>query len=224
MLSVIVPSFDSAATLGPVLAAVRDQDAIECEIIVADGGSTDATPDIAAQFGARLLSTGQGRGHQLAAGAEASRQDWLLFLHADTVLAPGWDAAAAGFMAEAGNLFRFAAFRFALDDSAPQARWLEAMVAWRCRAFGLPYGDQGLLVSRMLYDAQGGFRAMPLMEDVDLIRRLGRDRLVMVNAKAVTSAARFRRGGYFRRSIRNLFCLALYLVGLPPRAIVRLYG
>ena len=224
MLSVIVPSFDSAATLGPVLAAVCDQDKVDCEVVVADGGSVDDTRDIATRLGARIVVTGRGRGLQLAAGAEASHHPWLLFLHADTILAPGWAAAAARFMAEAGNRDRPAAFRFALDDPGPKARRLEALVAWRCRVFGLPYGDQGLLVSRALYQARGGYQAMPLMEDVDLVRRLGRSRLVMLEANAVTSAARFRQGGYFRRSTRNLICLGLYLLGLPPRTIARLYG
>ena len=224
MLSVVVPTFDSAATLALVLTAVRDQDMVECEIIVADGGSGDDTFAVAGGFGARVVKSIRGRGLQLAAGAEAARAPWLLFLHADTVLAPEWAPAAAAFMAQPDNRDRPAAFRFALDDTAPEARRLEAVVAWRCRVFGLPYGDQGLLVSRALYRASGGYRPMTLMEDVDLVRRLGRRRLVTLDAVAVTSAARYRRGGYLARSARNLLCLGLYLLGVPPRAIARIYG
>ncbi|MCW5731727.1 MAG: glycosyl transferase family 2, partial [Alphaproteobacteria bacterium] len=114
-------------------------------------------------------------------------------------------------------------FRFRLDDDDPRARRLERMVAWRNRTFGLPYGDQGLLVSRRAYDRIGGFRPLPLFEDVDIVRRLGRASLRRVEADAITSAGKWRRGGYLRRSARNLFCLSLYLLGVKPAAIERIY-
>jgi hypothetical protein len=88
----------------------------------------------------------------------------------------------------------------------------------------LPYGDQGLLISRRLYDAVGGYRPMPLMEDVDLVRRLGRARLHPLGASMLASARRYRRDGYWRRPLRNLCCLALYFAGVPPRVIARMYG
>ena len=103
-------------------------------------------------------------------------------------------------------------------------RRLERLVAWRCRALALPYGDQGLLISRALYEAAGGFRPLPLMEDVDLVRRLGRRRLAALPVRAVTSAERWRREGWRRRSARNLACLSLWFLGVPPGAIKRLYG
>ena len=88
----------------------------------------------------------------------------------------------------------------------------------------LPYGDQGLLIARALYEALGGFAALPLMEDVDLARRLGRRRLAPLGVPAYASARRYREGGYIRRPLRNLLCLSLYFVGVPTRHIVRLYG
>ena len=98
------------------------------------------------------------------------------------------------------------------------------MVAWRCRVLALPYGDQGLLIARSLLDSVGGVRPMPLMEDVDLVRRLGRARLTALPSAALTSAARWERDGWTRRSARNLACLSLYLAGVPPRLIARLYA
>jgi hypothetical protein len=139
------------------------------------------------------------------------------------VLAADWQAAVQHFWAEPDSETRAAVFRFALDDAAPAARHLEAMVAWRCRYLALPYGDQGLLISRRLYDALGGFHPLPLYEDVDMIRRIGRRRLAFLPVGAVTSAARYREGGYIRRPLRNLACLGLYFAGLPPRFIRRLY-
>ena len=88
----------------------------------------------------------------------------------------------------------------------------------------LPYGDQGLLISASFYPALGGFRPLPLMEDVDLVRRLGRRRLAPIAAQIIASARRYRRDGYFRRPLRNLLCLSLYFVGVPPTRIARLYG
>lgn len=218
-LSVIVPALDAARTLPATLAAVGG-----AEIIVADGGSRDATPSIAAAAGARVVSTPRGRGLQLAAGADAAHGAWLLFLHADTVLGAGWRAEVEAFAADPANRTRAAAFRFAVDDAAPQARRLERMVAWRGRVWGLPYGDQGLLIHREFYRAVGGFRPLPLMEDVDLVRRIGRARLTILTTPAVTSAVRWRREGWLGRSLRNLTCLALYFAGVPPRLLVRVYG
>ncbi|MBD0271428.1 MAG: glycosyl transferase family 2, partial [Acetobacteraceae bacterium] len=93
-----------------------------------------------------------------------------------------------------------------------------------CRALALPYGDQGLLIPRALYEAVGGFRPLPLMEDVDLVRRLGRGRLAALPVAAVTSAERWRREGWRLRSARNLACLSLWFLGVRPEAIKRLYG
>ena len=216
-LSVVIPALNAATALPATLAALGGAPA---EVVVVDGGSTDGTDDLAAQLAAVVVRAPRGRGGQLAAGAAAARGPWLL-LHADTVLAPGWGTAVRHAMRDPG---RAAYFRFALDDVAPAARRLERAVAWRCRVLALPYGDQGLLVHRDLLGALGGIRPLPLMEDVDLIRRLGRARLAALPVAAVTSAARWRAQGYLRRSARNLGCLALFFLGVPPRIIARLYA
>ncbi len=191
-------------------------------MVVVDGGSTDATVPVAMALGARVVQAPRGRGGQIAAGVAVARGDWLLLLHADTRLAPGWAAAAFAVMAHGPE--RAGYFRFSLDSADPRARRLERMVAWRCRRFALPYGDQGLLIARTLLDSAGGIGTLPLMEDVDLVRRLGRHRLVAIAVDAVTSPARWERDGWWRRSARNLVCLSLYIAGVPPRLIARLYG
>ena len=218
-LTIVIPTLNAAAALPRTLASLAEWP--DRQIVVADGGSSDGTVALAHVSGLEVVAAARGRGIQLVAGAAAARGAWLLFLHADTVLAPGWRAAAAAFMARGTG--RAGYFRFALDDGAPAARRLERLVAWRCRTFGLPYGDQGLLIARVDYEAAGGFRPLPLMEDVDLARRLGRRRLRAIDHAAITSAARYRRAGYRRRSARNLLCLGLYFLGLPPRALLRLY-
>ena len=222
-ISVVIPTLDAAAELPGTLAALVGSALIR-EIIVSDGGSRDDTLAIADAAGARLVTGPPGRGIQLIAGAAAATSEWLLFLHADCRLAPGWEKAAAEFIADPDATDRAGYFRFALDDPDPAARRLERIVAWRCRVLGLPYGDQGLLIARGLYDAVGGFAPIPLMEDIDLVRRLGRRRLIPIGAQAVSSARRYRREGYLRRPLRNLFCLSLYFAGVPPQRIAGLYG
>ena len=116
----------------------------------------------------------RGRGHQLAAGAAGSDGPWLLFLHADTRLEDGWDAAVTAFMADPANAQRAAVFRLCFDDTSPAAQRVARIAAWRSRTLGLPYGDQGLLISKAFYESLGGFKTIPIMEDVDLCLRLCR--------------------------------------------------
>jgi len=223
-LSIVIPTLEAGTALRRSLPALAAGQEIVQEIIVVDGASQDDSAEVAAAHRAKVLLAPPGRGRQLAAGAAASRGTWLLFLHADTVPTPGWTKAVRGFMADSANRERAGYFRLRFDDPAPAARRLERLVAWRCRRLALPYGDQGLLLSRQLYDVFGGFRALPLMEDVDLVRRIGRARLLLIDHEVTTSAARYRSDGYLARSLRNLCCLGLYYLGLPPRLILRLYA
>jgi rSAM/selenodomain-associated transferase 2 len=221
---VIIPTLDAAASLPATLAALDEARDLIREIIVADGGSRDDTTALAESAGARVVTGPRGRGAQLAAGAAAASGEWLFFLHADAHPEPGWIAEVSRFIVEPGNRERAGYFAYRLDDASPAARRLERIVAWRSHALGLPYGDQGLILAREFYQALGGFPPLVLMEDVAVVRRIGRRRLVALKAGVLTSAARYRREGYLRRPLRNLGCLALYFLGLPPRLIQRLYG
>ena len=224
-ISIIVPTLNAAAWLRrslPPLAAFGALDLIR-EVILADGGSADETPAIAEAAGARLVRAETGRGPQLAAGAAVARGDWLLFLHADTVLQRGWDDAVRAFVGDPANARRAAYFGFALDDPRFAARRIAWLANLRCRLLGLPYGDQGLLIARDFYNGLGGYAPLPLMEDVDLVRRIGRRRLTMLDALAVTSAARYRRDGFWLRPLRNQLCLLLWFLGVPSRVLKRIY-
>jgi rSAM/selenodomain-associated transferase 2 len=193
------------------------------EVIVVDAGSTDATVAIADEMGAQIVTGVRGRGAQLAAGAAQARGRWLLFLHADTGLAPDWPDAVLDFL-RAGGTERAAAFTLAFDEDGPAARRTAGLANWRARTLGLPYGDQGLLISRSFHDALGGFRDMALMEDVDMVRRIGRRRLTILPTVAATSAARYRRDGWLRRSIANIALVVLFHLGADPAWLKKLYG
>jgi rSAM/selenodomain-associated transferase 2 len=218
LLSVVIPTLNAAQTLPATLASLGGAPA---EVLVVDGGSVDDTVAVAAGLGAQVLMAPRGRGAQLAAGSGAATQAWLLLLHADTQLGAGWQAAVGAHVRTTPD--RAGYFHFTLDSNDPRARRLERAVAWRCRTFALPYGDQALLIHRDLLRAAGGVQSLPLMEDVDLVRRLGRHRLVALAADAITSAEKWQRDGWYRRSLRNLACLSLYFAGVPPRLIAWLY-
>ena len=222
-LSVIIPTLNAVDTLTELVSALRSAPIVK-EVIVVDGGSSDETVALATAGGARVISAARGRGTQLAAGARSASGDCLFFLHADCRLAPGWQDRVSTFLTSSGATSRAGYFDFELDDPSPAARRLERIVAWRCRVLALPYGDQGLLISRSVYDAVGGFAPLPLMEDVDIARRLGRRRLACIGAGCIASPRRYRRDGYWRRPLLNIFCLSLYFAGVPPRRIARIYG
>jgi rSAM/selenodomain-associated transferase 2 len=224
-LSVIVPALNAADALPAclnALAAGREA-RIDVGVTVVDGGSTDQTRETAAAYGADVIAAPGGRGPQLAAGARAAATPWLLFLHADTRLQPGWEAAVTAHIGDPGMREIAAVFRLAFDDDSPAARRTAAVANWRTRRLGLPYGDQGLLMSRALYDAVGGYPELPLMEDVAMARRLGWRRIRMLDATAVTRADKYRRDGWWRRSAGNLTLLSLYFLGVPPERLAKLY-
>src|SRR5260370_28905447 len=158
----VIPTLNAAATIPLLVEQLRACTLVK-EVTVVDGGSSDETVAIARAAGAQVVAAPCGRGIQLAAGADAASGDWLLFLHADCRLAPGWEAALAAATARPAGPRRPCYFDFALDDAAPAARRLERIVAWRCRVLALPYGDQGLLIARSLYRSVGGFAPLPLM-------------------------------------------------------------
>lgn len=222
-LSVVLPTLNAAGALPGALEALMEgvPEGLIRELIVADGGSTDATCAIADAAGARIVRSEPGRAAQMIAGAEAAGGRWLLFLHADTMLSPGWTRAVGDHLARSED--RAATFTLRFRSSAREARWLEGRVKLRVRLLGLAYGDQGLLISRRLYDRLGGFAPLPFLEDVDIVRRIGKARLDVLPAEAVTSAAKFERDGWRKRAWSNAWIVARYTLGASPESLKRDY-
>lgn len=222
-LSIVVPTLDSAMHLPGCFAALFEglEAGLIRELVIADGGSQDATLAIADEAGAIIVERPASRGGQLRAGAAAAGGPWLLFLHADTVLSDGWVDAVNAHMCAAPN--RAGYFRLGFDDAGGAARIVAGWANLRSRLFGLPFGDQGLLISRRLHDRLGGFDDIPLMEDVALARKLGRRRLTPLPATARTSAARYAQEGWLRRGARNLSLQARFFAGVSPERLARRY-
>jgi GT2 family glycosyltransferase len=192
MISVVIPTHNAAASLprcfdGLIGATVRG---LVKDVVVADGGSTDGTLTIADAAGCHVVRAGASRASQCIAGARMARGDWLLFLLPETMLESGWENEVESFMASVSlERPRAASFRFSLDDFSGAARRREAMVAWRTGLFGLPYAEQGLLVPKRLYQKIGGHREVG-HEDADLVRRIGRSRLVRLRSRAINKPVR----------------------------------
>ncbi len=221
-LSIIIPALNAAEDLPLCLASLMpglSADLVR-EVILVDGNSSDATRVIAEDAGARIISTDRReRAHQLRLGGEAARGAWLLFLHADTALSRDWAERVHAHIDQRAD--KAASFTLAFRSDHPMARRVAARANWRARRLGLPYGDQGLLISRQLYDAIGGYRDTPFMEDVEIVRALGRARLAHLSAQARTSAVKYEAEGWRRRSWRNAWLIARVLLGADPAKLVR---
>lgn len=222
-LSVVVPTLDEAGPLPRLLGELQALGP-DVEVLVVDGGSTDGTRELARAGGATVLRRPPGRGGQLRAGGAAARAPWLLFLHADTRFPAAAARVVRSFTATA-SAERAAYFPFALDAPSPGWRVLEAGQRLRERLTGLVYGDQGLLVSRRLYEEVGGHPPWPLMEDVAVVDRIrAAGRLERLHVPLPTSPRRYRREGRLRATLRNTLLISLFRLGVPPERLLRWYG
>lgn len=234
MISVIIPTLQAEEDISDILVALMPavMEGLIKEVIVSDGGSDDNSYEICDAMGAVFITGKAGRGYQLAAGGKMAQGKWLLFLHNDTHLEEGWVEAVQDFIRDAHfemerqaeNIASQAAyFRFGLDAKGVMPFLIEKAVALRCRFLGLPYGDQGLLISKAFYDQLGGYDEIPLLEDVVMVRKIGAKSLTCLPAIAKTSARRYHQDGYFKRIGRNFLCIMLYFAGVAPEKISHIY-
>ena len=205
-LSIVIPSLNEASRL-PLLLADLHLWPTPMQLLVVDGGSTDQTKLCAQLAGAELMQTLKpGRGQQLAVGARASRGEWLLFLHADSRLPAAWTAAVQAVMNTEASNERAWFFDFRVREAGPGLRLLELAVAIRSHLLQRPYGDQGLLICRSLYEHIGGYAEIPLMEDLDLVERLSkqnRTKLKGLGLSLTTDDRRWRQEGLLNRTWQN---------------------
>ncbi len=218
---IVIPTLNEERHLPGILADLARLD-VARDVVVVDGGSEDATVEVAARAGVRLLRAPRGRAAQMNAGAGVVTGEWLCFLHAD-VRMPA-DARAALREAVERPGVEAAVWKLAVEGAGVWLRLVEAGALLRDRLGGLPYGDQGFLLRRSLFGAVGGFPSVPLMEDIALVRAVRRRaRIARLPAALVASGRRWRREGRYRAWIRNALLVAAYLAGAPPERLARWY-
>ena len=219
-ISIIIPALNEADSIADTLAAIPGDPSIE--IILADGGSTDNTVEIAAQSGVRIVATPPGRALQMNHAAASAHGDILLFLHADTTLPPTFvddvKALLGASKASAG------AFRFATTNPTVPMRIMAATANIRARCFKLPYGDQALFMPRDLFRELDGYADLPIMEDFDLVRKIARHGTIRIAPSyAVTCARRWQRKGLLRSIILNQSIVFGWYLGVAPETLARWY-
>ncbi len=218
--SVIIPALNEECHIAATMRAVSQS---PChEVIVVDGTSTDATEQRAKEAGATVLTSKPGRARQLNAGAARAEGASLLFLHADTLLPPGWTEA----LVRTLRMPRVAAgaFRFRIAGNFRGKSFIEWTTGIRSCWLQRPYGDQGLFLTRALFEEMGGFADLPIMEDYEFTGRLGRrGRIVTVREPALTSPRRWQTLGVLRTTLRNQWMLAGYHLGVTPQKLAARY-
>ena len=219
-ISVVIPTLNAGEALPNCLNSLAEglHAGLIRELVVSDGGSTDATLAVAEGAGAIVVQGASSRGGQLKRGVAATAGEWVLVVHADTALSPGWADTVDRVLLRPGAYY----FRLRFDVSGFAPRWVAGWANLRSSLFRLPYGDQCLLLPRSLYDRVGGYRDIPLMEDVALVRALRAD-LHSLPADAITSSEKYRRQGWLRRGARNLWTLTRYFAGRDPGALAAAY-
>ena len=219
LVSIIVPALNEAATMRDLTASLGRLRG-EFEVIVCDGGSADATVEIARQCGLRVIEAPRGRGPQMNAGAQLAKGEALLFLHADTRLPEDAPSLIAGALADekvcGGN------FSLIFGGDSREARLLTRIYPF-LRLGGMLYGDSAIFVRRRVFDRLDGYREYPIFEDCDFYRRMRRlGRFVRLNAYATTSSRRFE-GRFIRTFALWSLMQVLYWLGVNPNLLNRLY-
>ncbi len=218
-ISIVIPALNEGKNLESAISSIGRPGV---EVIVADGGSTDETREIALSRGAVTIESPRGRGLQMDSGAASATGDVILFLHADTVLPLKWFDALSRAMEDKETVA--GAFSLSIGSSKFFFRLMERMVKIRSKRLGLIYGDQAIFVRKKSFLEAGGFKRLPLMEDVDCVKRLRRlGKVVLLDERVTTSSRRWDAGGALKNSFRNLAFLFLYFSGVSHERLYRWY-
>ncbi|SHJ15911.1 hypothetical protein SAMN05444000_105190 [Shimia gijangensis] len=219
-MSVVIPTLNAEAALAVCLPGLFEgvQAGMIRELIVVDGGSDDGTVVLAQDAGATVIETKPSRGAQLRRGCDVAKGEWLLVLHADSCLQDGWTNIVQAHLGQ----HRAGFFKLRFEGGGVMAAMVSGWANLRSRVFGLPFGDQGLLISRKLYEDVGGYPEFAVMEDVAMARALS-GCLVALDCRITTSAERYHEQGWLRRGARNMLLQLRFLAGASPEKLARVY-
>ena len=220
-ISIIIPAINEANTIARTIESIGSGD--NKEVIVVDGGSNDDTVSIATSLGAIVITSPPPRARQMNRGAAQSTGNVLVFLHADTRLPKKFE----DFIFNSFNPPKMVAgaFELRIDSPMPSLRFIECLANWRSRYLKIPYGDQAIFVSSKVFQDLEGFSDIPIMEDVELIRRLRKKgNIVILPAPVFTSARRWQNVGILKTTLINQLVIAAYVMGIAPEVTARWYG
>jgi len=216
--SVIIPTLNEADTVKDALISVGQGG----ELIVVDAGSHDSTIKIASRFTEKIILSERGRGNQMDRGAREAKGDVLLFLHADTKLPEDWKDQITDALKD--DMIIGGGFRLKIDSRKICFRIMEKIINWRSKYLGLIYGDQAIFARRDAFFAVGGFMGLPLMEDVDFIKRLkSKGTVILLDADVSTSSRHWEKKGILITTLRNWIFLGLYCLGVSPEKLYKRY-
>jgi rSAM/selenodomain-associated transferase 2 len=241
LISVVIPTLNESGCLGETLGCLLEAAMEPVEVIVADGGSSDRTVEIAAEFGVIVVNCGAGRSAQMNAGAAVATGDILLFLHGDTRVPKGFDRMMIGLLQmpdppksplvrgtkrKKGGEKRVVvgAFNLQIDGEAWPLRFVEWGVRVRSTFFQLPYGDQAIFLKASTFHEFGGFPELPIMEDFVLVRSLAKcGKIAIVPESVITSARRWERQGVIKTTLINQVMIVGYALGISPDRLRQWY-
>jgi rSAM/selenodomain-associated transferase 2/rSAM/selenodomain-associated transferase 1 len=218
--SIIIPALNEAVHIAASIASARHGQ--PHEIIVADGGSTDGTADLAREAGAIIINSSPGRARQMNAGAARAAGNSFLFLHSDTLLPPDYLPTVPETLSRPG--VAAGAFRFCVGEDFAGKALVEWGINLRSRCRQMPYGDQAIFLRRALFEEMGGFADMPFLEDIEFVHRLRkRGRIELLPAAIITSGRRWQQHGVLRTTLFNQLVLSGYSLGVSPATLARFY-
>ena len=218
--TLVIPTYNAEKTINTTLSILKNK--IK-NIIIIDGKSKDQTREICRKYNTQLFTSKRNRGLQLNLGAEKVVTNWIFFLHADSILDNSAIEEIYAFISNDKNEYKAASFKLKFDQKNIYSFFLSKIVIFRSKYLKLPYGDQGLIISKVFYNKIGGFKALPIMEDVEIIRNIGFKNIKILNSYIVTDSIRYRSEGWLIRPIRNLYCLTLYILGFNINTINSIY-
>ena len=221
LLSIVIPTLNSTNLISSTLLSLSEgiEASLIKELIISDGNSTDDIKKLSNEIGAVFIKGQKGRGIQLHRGAMKATGEWILFIHSDTILPPGW---AIAFLKHIKNQENAGYCKLSFDDPSLIAKVISFGANLRSSIFKLPYGDQGLLISKKLYNEIGGYPDLPLMEDVAIVKLL-KQKIQLVPVTIKTSAFKYKRDGWLKRSINNIILLIRFKFGADPHELAKLY-